>query len=248
MKKFPWKWLGFFLFILCAIREWRRGYFKALRSFGSSFSYRPYLKIIGVFTFFTLLTLFFVDLKGSQTIRSLHDPFFVHLNSFARLLGRKSNPWIFIATLYFLFVWIKKNRWAQILFGSLISNALTVGATSLMKFTFLRARPETDLGHLSFFHLKGLLPHGNNYLSFCSGDVASVAGICAFLFYIFQKSAWKWLFVLLPVLNAFSRIYLNNHWPSDTLFAIGLGFTFGYLVYQYDLHLTQKHPELCQNS
>ncbi|MFA7001384.1 MAG: phosphatase PAP2 family protein, partial [Candidatus Omnitrophota bacterium] len=109
-----------------------------------------------------------------------------------------------------------------------------------LKLVFLRARPVTGEGPLSFFNLEGWGRKANLFYSLPSGDVAVVAGAAAYLFYRVKNTALRALLMLLPVLTAFSRVYKSKHWPSDTAFAVGLALLAALFVVHYERFASPK--------
>jgi len=150
--------------------------------------------------------------------------------------------WLLVIACYFLFKLLKNNLGSRLTFGVLLSVTLSTTFSFIVKRTFMRARPYNHFGAFSFFHLNGLLHDKNAFQSFPSGDVALVAGAAAFLFYATKNSYTRWLLLIFPVATAFSRIWLDRHWPSDTLFSVGLGFIAGLFIWQYQKHLESLTP------
>lgn len=143
---------------------------------------------------------------------------------FGGVMGKGITPWLFIMACYAVEELVRKPKGgAGLAFGCLLSSALTALICAVLKLIFLRARPYNLLGAAAFFQWEGFFRSANAFQSFPSGDVAVVAGAAAFLFYAARRGLFRWVFLLLPVLTALSRIDLNRHWPSDTLFSIGLG-------------------------
>jgi membrane-associated phospholipid phosphatase len=95
-------------------------------------------------------------------------------------------------------------------------------ACNTLKMIFLRARPDTGVGPFVFFHWSALASDTRPYESFPSGDVAIVAGAAA-VFFFKTRAPWRWLWLILPLCTAYSRVLLNRHWPADTLASLGLG-------------------------
>lgn len=137
--------------------------------------------------------------------------------------------WIFLALAYFLSV---RNPGARnLVFGALLGTCLTGLSATILKWTVLRARPYTELGHGSFFNMAHFGTDNRNYQSFPSGDVAIVAGACFFLFPAFRKNIGAWVFLLTPLATAFARMHWERHWFSDTAAAMILGAFISYFVW-----------------
>ena len=119
---------------------------------------------------------------------------------------------------------LRRTSWNA--FKSIGTTGIT---TELLKLSFGRARPHTDNGAYFFDPVHW---HNNDYKSFPSGHTS-----LAFAFitpYAEQYSRWLYL---LPVSVAFSRVYKNDHWPSDVLMGATLGFASGYFFQHKDRNI-----------
>lgn len=177
--------------------------------------------------------IFLVDPLLLRGIQSIHHPIWMSLVEFGAWFGRGYNLWFLIIGTYIFLTVIKKIKWARRSFGVLLSVVISAVISFVVKRAFLRARPDVNLGHLSFFHLNGLFHDKSTFQSFPSGDVAIVAGAAAFLFYAIKNQYLRWAILAAPVLTALSRMSLNRHWPSDTVFPFGMGLIVALLVWQY---------------
>lgn len=226
---FP-KPVAIILMVLIVFREWRKGYFKGM---GARLRTLKLFPLFQPLLFFGILTalVFFKDPVSLHRIQALHQPFFIFLSDFGGMLGKNINPWTFLVGWYVLGGLAKRIDWSQLAFGSLVSSVFTAFSCLAFKFMFLRARPNAGQGPHSFFNLDGLLKDDGMFQSFPSGDVAVVAGSAAFLFYSIKNRYGRGLIALLPLTTAFSRVYLNRHWPTDTLFSLGLSLVCAKLIY-----------------
>ncbi|GEM_PF-1435812 len=224
------KALTLFLVVFIFYREWRCGHFEKM---GSQLrTLKPFSIVQPLLLFGTLAAcMLFGDPVLLHRIQTLEHPFFIFVSDFGGFLGRSTNLWMVLAGWYGLSVWVKRPGGSQLAFGCFLSSVLTSLLCLALKFTFLRARPDAGLGHLSFFHLEGLLKDEGIFQSFPSGDVSVVAGSAAFLFYSLKSTYGRWPVLLLPFATAFSRINGNRHWPSDTLFSMGLGLACAKLIW-----------------
>jgi len=133
-------------------------------------------------------------------------------------LGHQLGRYLFVmlVSVYVTGLALHSRESCRLVFGMLLTSIVTALIVTLLKFTFLRARPFADLGPFSFFNLEGLIHDERTFQSFPSGDVAIVAGAAAYLFYMLQQPFFRWLPIVLLLSTAFSRISRNRHWPSDT--------------------------------
>lgn len=139
------------------------------------------------------------------------------------------NTWNVLILLYVAGFILRSQAWKKNVFGALLANGMTSLVATGFKFTLMRARPDNNLGPLSFFNLQGL-QNDSSFQSFPSGDVSIVSGACGYLFFAVKNKFLKLLLVLIPFTTACARISANRHWPTDVLFSIGLGFLAAYWV------------------
>jgi undecaprenyl-diphosphatase len=119
---------------------------------------------------------------------------------------------------------------ARIPLLSLIAGLSTGVSVQILKHLFLRARPRTGGNPWSWFHFDRFVSSwsGNpNYISMPSGHTAVMFAVCTVLSSAVRNKVLKFLVFLPAILTAVSRVYLNRHWPSDTIAAAGLGIIAG---------------------
>ncbi len=188
-----------------------------------------------------VIGIFFFDERLKDFIQGGKFLFSHEALRFGSCLGWPAYVWTILVIGYIVGMIAKKETISQYTSGALFSSALTALAAILLKLVFLRARPPANLGPFSFFNLEGLLKGKGMFQSLPSGDVAIIAGACAYVFYLLKDSFWRWLILLLPLCTAYARISLNKHWPSDTLASIGFSLILGRLVFQnFKIQLTEK--------
>ncbi len=239
-QKTPFKIATYVLIGLSVLREWKAGYFKRFGDYLKTVRISFYLKYLALAALVTVAVMagfdpWLCELAGRRT------PFLDGLSEIAGHFGRKTAPWLFIGSGYWLMCFLKNHQGRLAAFGCLLSSALTGGMVTFFKYVFMRARPDQKLGHFSFFNFDRLIHNDNDFLSFSSGDVAIVAGASAYLFYRFRNPFARAVFCVLPVLNAFARTHGQRHWPSDGLFSILLGFLAAFFIYQFACY-AGHHP------
>lgn len=208
--------------VLIFLWEIRKGYFKNFFTYLKSLPLKFYgigAAIIGVLFAGT----FAFDEPLYRLIHQIDTHLFQKTAQLGGVIGRNVNFWYGMIAIYAVNLFFRKKGRRMFAFGLMLSGMLSGFVTYLMKTTFLRARPEAFQGAYSFFHWESLKDGDNLFRSLPSGDVALVAGACAFLFFMARKTVWRWLVLLLPILTAFSRILTESHWPSDTILAFGIG-------------------------
>ena len=219
--------------------EWRKGYFKKAPFYLRQLKPVPLLGKLALFSCLAL-ALSFSDPSLLKTVQGFQHPLIDRIIDFGGALGRNINPWLLIMIGYLLGLALPKIPFSEKAFGTLLSAALAALSASVLKFTLLRARPYGELGPFSFFNLGGLTGDHRVFHSFPSGDVAVVAGIAGYWFYFLKKGPFRWLVWLLPLTTAVSRMTLNKHWPSDTVFPIGLGAIAGQIIIMWETARSQN--------
>lgn len=124
--------------------------------------------------------------------------------------------WIIISILLYLF----GNKKGKIVAKRMIIILVVITLfTQLIKYFIMRPRPYTELSNLI------LLDLGTDY-SFPSGHTSTSTAMA----YLLSKEYNKWCFMLIPLVVAFSRLYIGVHYPSDVLGGFLLGFFIAYLL------------------
>ncbi len=230
-----------FLLVLMAVIEIRRGYFNGFKLYLKTVKIQPYALILAL-SGAVVLCVNFGDQAILHMVQRVPEPgffkdVFIDLGAY---LGKFNGLWVVLGVLYILLLLTRKKELQIEVFNALLASALAGGVTHIFKHLFQRARPYTGNGPYHFFDLQGFIENSRQFQSFPSGDVAIVAGAAAYFFFLLKGKAWRYLVLIFPLLTGLSRVWNNKHWPSDTLFAIGVGFAAAYFVYQFRLF---KQPE-----
>uniref|UniRef100_A0A7C5U5L3 Phosphatase PAP2 family protein n=1 Tax=Fervidobacterium nodosum TaxID=2424 RepID=A0A7C5U5L3_9BACT len=108
-------------------------------------------------------------------------------------------------------------------FTILESFVATSGVVVLLKFLVGRARPYTDNNPFTFKPFS----FSEDYQSFPSGHTA-------LSWAIFTPVALRFgdIWYAVPVVFSAQRLWSNNHWTSDVLFATSIGYNFGKTLYE----------------
>ncbi len=228
---------------LSVIREIQRGYFSKFIDYIKNLDWQPHLQMLVSFSISTGL-LMFADAWLMRWVQSWKAPWFLTAVRLGGIMGYGVHPWLILALAYAISFGLKKIQVNRLIFRCMMSAAIASLLTQLCKVLTLRARPLVEQGPFSFFNWHGFTTDGGRFLSLPSGDVAVVAGIFCYLFYLTKNRALGFLTMLFPLLTAFSRVVLNKHWPSDTFLAVGLAFIAGWIIHGYDEFLHEKRIAL----
>ena len=143
-----------------------------------------------------------------------------------------NSAWFFIPSvlLFFYFKKIKKDSDKAFIARYIFMTNLVAGLLVwLLKVPFGRARPVEYLEHGIYgFQWFKIDPH---YVSFPSGHTITIISTVVAFSLLFPK--WKYLFLPLGVLIAFSRVALTKHYMSDVVFASFLGTMVAIFLHAY---------------
>ena len=235
---FHHKYLTAVLLIAVLLLELRKGYFKGAWGRLRGLPYRRYVMMI-LAALVASVILMFGDVGVRAWIQAQPSSSVGWFMNFGGIMGRSTNCWTALGWAYLAFYVARYGTGRRVIFGTLFSSFVTGLLATLFKFTFLRARPYGGFGSLSFFNFAGLSQDSRVYQSFPSGDVAVVAGCAGYLLFISRDWRWgggylRWALLLLPLATAFARVAIDKHWPSDTIFSLGLGMVAGNFVCDYE--------------
>lgn len=248
MMELIWKYVtgkqfSAILYTLIMIWEVRHGFLAQFPAYRRTVQAGFYLKVFLLSVFATGLFLFF-DSIVIQEVHTVHDQRIINLINFGVPWGRSGKLWSGLGILYVVLALLRCTTAKTVVFGCLVSSGLTSLFVHILKYVFVRARPEMGLGPYHFFDFQGFLDYGSKFLSFSSGDVAIAAGAMSFLVFAF-KSPLKIVFPAVAILTCLSRMYEDKHWPSDVAFSFGVSFIFAKYVWDY---LKFKFPEFAASS
>jgi membrane-associated phospholipid phosphatase len=120
--------------------------------------------------------------------------------------------------------WLRRNKkWTRIFLSMLLASALAGATARVIKITTGRPRPSVkseEVWNGPRFTSK--------YHAFPSGHTAASTAYFSVLFFASRRIGL--VFLPIPILIGFSRIYVAAHYLSDVVFAAVLGFLAAYLV------------------
>lgn len=154
--------------------------------------------------------------------QNLQSSFLDWIMNFLSFLGEMAWIWFLITAVYAA-VNKKKNAVLILAFALLLNHFICSG---ILKNLIKRSRPfisNTDLiTHAWKFPSGYSFPSGHSSSSFCAAAVLTAAG-----------SSKKIIWYLLAGGIAFSRIYLNVHYPSDIFCGAIFGTLIGYSIWRF---------------
>ena len=113
-----------------------------------------------------------------------------------------------------------------------ILSAIIIGGVlgQILKFAIGRARPKFFIEHGStyFEHFQHI---GYDFASMPSGHSTTIGSLFACLFFIFPKLRYLWL--ILAIFFATTRIMVSAHYPSDVIFGLSFGTYTSIFIYYW---------------
>lgn len=123
------------------------------------------------------------------------------------------------------------NRLGNTLWQSLDASAVAGIATFALKSTFQRARPHQAPGHPNDWF------SGINHRSFPSGDVSAIAALVTPPMLEYGPTdPWIYALAILPAYDAAARVQYRDHYPTDVIAGMLLGFASGWLAHHFRRH------------
>ncbi len=221
--------------LCCAMiyAEWRRGYFARLAPCLRQRRSQVYARMLIVSALLAAAIVPF-DPRLQAFVQGLHAPLVVAWIQVGGWLGKGTSLWFILSAIYAAARILRRATVQAVAFGCVISAALASIASTFIKWATARARPNTNLGHLSFFHWSEV---GRSlFQSLPSGDTIIVAAVAWYLAYRCRNVplGLRLIVFLLPLATACSRVFVNRHWPSDTILSFGLAAIAAHCVARYE--------------
>lgn len=173
-----------------------------------------YDKVVYIGLFILVLISFFLDKLIYDLMKTIKNPFFDAIFSFAN-----NNTVLALAIIFMSVIMLHKKKHEKWLFAMFSSLILSLFIVIYLKFFFMRERPNLITIYTIFNLIDYSFPSGHTALAFS-------------LIPILDKSFghYKLIFLLLGIYMGFSRIYLGFHHFSDVCFGALLGFFIGEFI------------------
>ena len=119
------------------------------------------------------------------------------------------------------------SRFGLTLWQSLDSAVIAGISTSVLKYSFQRARPTESANPNDWFS-------GSNHQSFPSGDVSNTAALVSpFIYEYGSDHPLVYLLGLIPAADMAARVEARGHYPTDTIAGLALGLGSGWAARHY---------------
>lgn len=162
-------------------------------------------------------------------------------NAFTPLLKAitvSANLGIIFIVISLMFLIFKKSRriGVEILVSLLIGTIIV----NILKFIVVRPRPfiDTNSAYYTFYTFAGSLKQGG--YSFPSGHTCAAASFGVMLFIKLNKK-YSFIFLLIPLLFGFTRIYFNVHYFSDVVVGCIIGILSTILTIYLSKYVVNKY-------
>ena len=184
-----------------------------------------------------LLASFYFDASAQAWIAQHQS---VEIKDFMRRVSRLGDwpPHIVLGFIFLtLAYWRRNQRWMRIVAAMILAFALAGTTSRVIKISTGRARPDvqTEAGWIGS-------RFSSRYNAFPSGHTATSTAFFATLAF----ASWRigLAFLALPLLIAFSRMYVGAHHLSDVVGAVLLGTVIAYVVVRWIPIIRNTPPEI----
>lgn len=160
------------------------------------------------------------DLHTARLIQSVHMPGLFEFMAAISFLGDEWTPHALTVSTAIVFLAFRRRRAGVGLFLTVVSGELI---NRTLKYLIGRPRPAPDVVHVFRYYWSKSFPSGHVTFYVC------YFGFLFFLAYSLMprgslRRRWVLTLTCLPILLiGFSRVYLGEHWPSDTIGSYLLG-------------------------
>ena len=164
----------------------------------------------------------------------LVNPFFDKLMPFLTYIGNAAALWLLIGVIIFMFGGKKGRNVAILVVLAVILSDLTTEI--FLKNLFMRPRPFISMNSVRLLVAKPAsfsFPSGHAAVSLAAGLILSK-----------NYKKYTWIFMLLALGVAFSRIYVGVHYPIDVIAGALIGCTIAFLIIKYQRKIEIGMDEL----
>ncbi len=217
---------------LMIIQEFRKGQLRHFPAYLKTLNFRPYAVLLGSFAVL-FFPVFLLDRSLMDNIQSLKGHFWEAALFVGRNIGENVKFWFFLLGFYWTARLFRSAKWSSQLFGAILSSALAGLSAHFLKSVFMRTRPSETPDPYSFFNYHNASENLKSYQSLPSGDVSLVSGAAAYLFFLVPNPFFRTVLLIFPFANAYARMNLNRHWPSDTVMGMGLGILCAWFLWKF---------------
>ncbi len=182
-----------------------------------------------------IITVFLIDFPANNFFAAYSNPYFTPFVKFANRFGKGEVHFSVLLALIIISMLFKKEKLQNIFSISLMSAVFSGIAVNIIKIIISRARPVITFSAYKFFAYIEAYKNGSlfqyEYLSMPSGHTITVVAAVVPLYIYFKNKYMRTGLVLLALLTAFSRVYVNVHWVSDVLAGALLGGFLAKIIY-----------------
>jgi len=234
--------IAYFMYVLLfflVVYLFKNSYFKTFIKVAKEEIVQSKLRII-LSLILVVLTVVFFDRKISIYFLENKQSFLNDVANVGNIFGQGKYLISIILTIGMMFLLFEKIKLLKVFYISISAFVMTSIINPILKGIIYRQRPYETFDENLFFSYKRAYEEGrfftnmydSTYYSMPSGHTMAITSVFAVYGFYAKNKVLKIVYFGIPLITAFSRVYINKHWLSDTVVAYLLGIFVARVIYK----------------